>query len=122
MSASGTQQRVCLLIPVLNERMNLPSLWGRLCSGIHLPFRVCFVDDGSVDGTREWLASLAAREPDRVNVILRAKRSRGSQRGSALLVALRWRLGFHDHAWFVEVTISNCPRDAGAVSSVPHTA
>lgn len=103
MSAPRIEPRVCLLIPVLNESGNLPSLWDRLCSRIGLPFRVCFVDDGSVDGTREWLMSLAAQEPDRVNVILRTKRSRGSQRGSALLAALRWGLSIHDHTWFVEM-------------------
>lgn len=104
MHSQGPAQRVCILLPVLNERCNLPSLWTRLGDALgSTPFRVCFVDDGSHDGTREWLAELAAREPDRVHVIVRQKRSRGSQRGSALLTAMRWGLSKDDHGWFVEM-------------------
>jgi dolichol-phosphate mannosyltransferase len=107
MEARATAVRqcaVCILLPVLNERNNVPVLWSAICDVLQdTPFRVCFVDDGSTDGTREWLSALVAQEPQRAHLILRLKRSRGSQRGSALLTAMRWGLGQPDHAWFVEM-------------------
>src|SRR5687768_2858412 len=104
MASPGSPQHVCILLPVLNERANAPALWDRICEVMgSRPFRVCWVDDGSTDGTRDWLLALFEREPDRTHVILRQKRSRGSQRGSALLVAMQWGLSDPSHAYFVEM-------------------
>ena len=65
-------------------------------------FHVCFVDDGSVDGTVEMLRNLQ-REDSRVHVIARVKTQRGSQRGGALNAAMRWGLEDRDTGVFVEM-------------------
>ncbi len=55
-----------VVIPCYNEVLVLPLLEERLRSaleGLGMPWEVVFVDDGSGDGTHEWLASLHARDP-----------------------------------------------------------
>ncbi|MGI0130932.1 MAG: glycosyltransferase, partial [Thermoplasmata archaeon] len=54
---------VSLVLATLNERENLPELLDRILRQPLPPFEVIVVDDGSTDGSREILASLAQREP-----------------------------------------------------------
>ena len=57
-----------ILIPVMNEEGNLPSLYERLTSSlleIGLPYEILFVDDGSVDATWQLIEDLS-REDHRV--------------------------------------------------------
>jgi len=54
---------VSVILATLNERENLPSLLDRLWK-VPLPsFEVLVVDDGSTDGTREFLVNAARDEP-----------------------------------------------------------
>lgn len=52
-----------IVLATFNERQNLPPLLGRLWSVPLPPFEVLVVDDGSTDGTREFLEAVARSEP-----------------------------------------------------------
>ncbi len=55
-----------VVIPCYNETGVLPLLEERLRAALPvlgMPFEVVFVDDGSTDGTYEWLAALHSRDP-----------------------------------------------------------
>jgi dolichol-phosphate mannosyltransferase len=88
---------------VLNEAHHIQPLWDRITFALgSRPFRVCFVDDGSRDGTLEMLQRLQKIDP-RVHLISRVKRQRGSQRGGALHAAMNWALEDMRHHVFVEM-------------------
>jgi dolichol-phosphate mannosyltransferase len=84
---------VCILLPVLNEIDNI----ARLIIGIRTAlqgrdYMICLVDDGSRDGTAEFLKRAMGKPGHRLHLIQRKKTMRGSQRGSALHVAMMWAL------------------------------
>jgi glycosyltransferase involved in cell wall biosynthesis len=93
---SATVPEISLVIPVCNERENLPILAGEIrgALGDH-SYEVIWVDDGSTDGSAEALAGIAGRDP-RVRV-LRLARNAGQ---SAALAA-----GFHAARGAVVVTL-----------------
>jgi dolichol-phosphate mannosyltransferase len=98
------QGRVCILIPVLNEARNIEALWSRISTVLAVrPFTICFVDDGSNDGTVDFIQRLIVLDPERVALIRRRKMMRGSQRGSALQAALQWAVGRRDLEYVVEM-------------------
>ena len=54
-----------VVVPVFNERAVLPELWRRLTealAGLRRGYEVVFVDDGSSDGSIEYLTELARQE------------------------------------------------------------
>lgn len=58
--------QVSIIIPFLNERDVLPLCHARLrqvLDALDEPWEIVFVDDGSQDGSAEYLAGLMAREP-----------------------------------------------------------
>lgn len=58
--------QVSIIIPFLNEREVLPLCHARLrqvLDALGAPWEIVFVDDGSQDGSAEYLAGLMAREP-----------------------------------------------------------
>lgn len=64
---------VSIVIPVYNECDNLPELLDRTlaaCRGLDRPFEVILVDDGSRDGSTEWLSDAAATNPGEVKSLL----------------------------------------------------
>jgi glycosyltransferase involved in cell wall biosynthesis len=68
-----------VVIPVYNERATIETLLARV-SAVAVDKEIIIIDDGSTDGTREWLAALpAASSPVRV---LLQDRNRG--KGAAL--------------------------------------
>ena len=94
---------VCILLPVLNEVEHVRPLWARIESAMgRRSFQICFVDDGSHDGTLEELRALEQSDP-RVHVIVRVKKHRGSQRGGALHAAMSWGLTSGRFDVFVEM-------------------
>lgn len=53
-----------VVIPVFNERPVLAALYDRLCSvldAVPAPYEIVFVDDGSRDGSGQWIVDLAMR-------------------------------------------------------------
>ncbi|MGB9751762.1 glycosyltransferase family 2 protein [Roseiflexus castenholzii] len=60
------QPHLSVVMPVFNERENLPALYERLTRVLDSegqPYELVFVDDGSRDGSRDVLLTLAARDP-----------------------------------------------------------
>jgi len=95
---------VVILLPVLNEAENLAELLDRIAQALEgIPHAVCIVDDGSRDGTVEYLEKRMAQPGHNLHLIRRRKTIRGSQRGSALHVALLWGLANTRHEFFVEM-------------------
>jgi dolichol-phosphate mannosyltransferase len=55
--------RLSIVLATLNERSNLPELVDRLRAVPLPPWEAVVVDDGSTDGTREWVEGLRAADP-----------------------------------------------------------
>ena len=101
---TASHQGVCILLPVLNERANIAELLDRIEQVLNgVPHTVCVVDDGSKDGTVEYLVTRLARPGSNLHLIKRLKTSRGSVRGSALHHSLLWGLANTTHSIFVEM-------------------
>lgn len=54
---------ISLVIPTLNEVENIAPLLARIRRGVPGPDQIIFVDDGSIDGTRECIRSFASSAP-----------------------------------------------------------
>jgi dolichol-phosphate mannosyltransferase len=105
---------VAILLPVLNEAANIDQLLSRIDQTLSgWRYCLCIVDDGSNDGTVQKIAHRADDFKQRLHLIQRVKTSRGSQRGGALLAALRWVLDHTDHHIIVEMDgdLSHRPED-----------
>jgi dolichol-phosphate mannosyltransferase len=108
-SAAGTARLrgpkgVFILLPVLNEAENIAELLDRIASALAgVPHHICIVDDGSRDGTVDYLETRMAKPGHNLRLIRRRKTIRGSQRGSALHAALLWGLANTRHEVFVEM-------------------
>jgi dolichol-phosphate mannosyltransferase len=58
--------RYSFVLPVFNEEETLPELYSRLCSvlvGLDGSSELIFVDDGSVDGSRDFIVELKSSDP-----------------------------------------------------------
>jgi dolichol-phosphate mannosyltransferase len=95
---------VFILLPVLNEIANIGELLDRIegsLNGIH--FTVGILDDGSVDGTIEYIRARMERPGQRLHLICRKKTLRASQRGGALRTLMLWGLEHTSHEIFAEM-------------------
>lgn len=78
-----TRRSVSFVCPAYNERESLPELVRELHTlgqTLGVPFEILIVDDGSTDGTRQYLHELAAQDPGVHPVVLR----RNSGKATAL--------------------------------------
>jgi dolichol-phosphate mannosyltransferase len=95
---------IFIILPVLNEIANigplLDQIEGKLAG---FPFKVGIVDDGSTDGTLEYLDRRMQRSDNHVHLIRRKKTIRASQRGSALRVLMLWGLENTAYDIFIEM-------------------
>lgn len=95
---------VLILLPVLNERQNIAELLDRIERALGgTPHTVCVLDDGSKDGTVEYVETRMAQAGNNLHLIRRRKTSHGSERGSALHVSLLWGLAHTAHQVFAEM-------------------
>ena len=92
-----------LCVPVLNERAVIGSfldeISARLGGG---RYTICIIDDGSTDGTIEFIEE-RARSDNRIALIKRRKTAPGCRRGSASRAGLQWLLANTSHAFFSDV-------------------
>ena len=90
------QPRLSVIIPCRNGRATLPRA---VNSVLELPldrFEVIVVDDGSTDGTWEWLAGAAARDPRIVPARRRADHGVSAARNAGIALARAPLVGFLD--------------------------
>ncbi len=59
----GTRTVLSIVLATLNERENLPAVLAEIRQQPLPPFEAIVVDDGSTDGTREWLRTEAVTDP-----------------------------------------------------------
>ena len=62
-------REVCLVVPCFNEELRLPRAAFAAFLDTHPAAAICFVDDGSRDGTRAVLEQIRAERPDQVVVL-----------------------------------------------------
>ncbi|MBW3085878.1 Undecaprenyl-phosphate 4-deoxy-4-formamido-L-arabinose transferase [Austwickia sp. TVS 96-490-7B] len=55
--------KISILSPVYNEEQHLPEMMDSLRAQSHTNWEVCFVDDGSTDGTADLIRAAAERDP-----------------------------------------------------------
>src|SRR5579863_10421413 len=104
MIAMNNVKDVCVLLPVLNEANNIGPLLTRIESALSgQDYAICIVDDGSRDGTIEYIRHLMQADGQRLHLIERTKTMRGSQRGSALFAAMIWALDSTECRYMVEM-------------------
>ncbi|TWU27105.1 Undecaprenyl-phosphate mannosyltransferase [Novipirellula galeiformis] len=77
-----------IIVPVFNERETLGKVLERIDEVMPRSTEVIVVDDGSTDGTSEWLAGLAPRAN---RTVIRRRRNHG--KGSAVRLAIRHSRG-----------------------------
>jgi glycosyltransferase involved in cell wall biosynthesis len=61
--AHDTPRRLTVFTPTYNRRHTLPRLYASLCAQQDADFEWLIIDDGSTDGTRDWVSEVAATAP-----------------------------------------------------------
>lgn len=97
-------QGVFVLLPILNEIANIGPLLDRITAALAgVPFTIGVLDDGSTDGTIEYLNERMQRPDQHLYLLRRKKTLHGCQRGSALRVLMEWGIENTPHDIFVEL-------------------
>ncbi len=102
-----TAERSLVVVPTYNERDNLPKLVDRLLA---LPdgVEILVVDDGSPDGTGEWVAETARKEP-RLHLLARTAKN---GLGRAYVAGFEWALSHgYDLVVQMDADFSHSPED-----------
>lgn len=95
---------VFILLPVLNEAANIGPLLDRIETALKgISYTVGILDDGSTDGTVEYVRERMERSGHNLHLICRKKILRASQRGGALRTLMIWGLEHTAHEIFVEM-------------------
>jgi dolichol-phosphate mannosyltransferase len=98
------EKGVFILLPVLNEIANIGPLLDRIESSLKgIGFTVGILDDGSADGTVEYVLKRMERPGHGLHLICRKKTLRASQRGGALRALMIWGLEHTTHEIFIEM-------------------
>lgn len=97
-SSRDTAPEVSLIIPVYNVRdfvdQCLASVWASAAS---MDLEVIIIDDGSQDGSREWIAQhLAERQPEQTLFLTQANQGLSAVRNRGVGLATGEYLGFLD--------------------------
>lgn len=99
-----------LCIPVLNERSAIGPLLDHIARTLAgSRYTACIVDDGSTDGTIEFVEGLAAADP-RIALLKRKKTAPGCRRGGASRAGLNWLIDHTTHALFSDVDADGANR------------
>lgn len=87
-----------VIIPTYNRRQLLPQALASVWAQTLTDYEVVVVDDGSSDGTREWLATVS----DRVRVLVQENRGPGAARNLGIQNAVGEYIAFldSDDIWF----------------------
>jgi dolichol-phosphate mannosyltransferase len=102
--AHDDSRGVYILLPLLNERENIAELLDGIEQSLEgRSYTIGIIDDGSTDGTVEYLQERMRRAGHHIHLTQRRKTTRGSQRGGALHDLLLWGLAHTDHEVFVEM-------------------
>jgi dolichol-phosphate mannosyltransferase len=95
---------VFVLLPVLNEIQNIGPLLDQIERELtNVAYTIGILDDGSKDGTAEYVEQRARTSEGHLHLIRRQKTTRGSQRGGALFLLMEWGLQYTAHDVFVEM-------------------
>jgi dolichol-phosphate mannosyltransferase len=95
---------VFILLPVLNEIANIGPLLDQIETALKgIRFTVGILDDGSTDGTIEYVQERMERPGQSLHLIRRKKTLRASQRGGALRTLMLWGLEHTAHEIFIEM-------------------
>jgi dolichol-phosphate mannosyltransferase len=100
-------ERIIVVVPTYNERDNLPKLVDRLLA-LQDAVEILVVDDGSPDGTGEWVAATAASD-SRIHLLARTAKN---GLGRAYVSGFQWALE-HDYDLIVQMDadFSHSPED-----------
>jgi dolichol-phosphate mannosyltransferase len=101
---------LALCIPTLNERTSIEDLLARLHAVLHNGrYTICFVDDGSTDGTREVICRAMIDDPS-IHLIEGKRRGPGCHRGLASRRGLEWLMAHTDHPIIVDLDADGSQR------------
>ncbi|MEI6081714.1 MAG: polyprenol monophosphomannose synthase [Verrucomicrobiota bacterium] len=103
-------ERTLVVVPTYNERENLPNLVERLFALTERGeiLEILIVDDGSPDGTGQWVSETATRDP-RLHLLSRTAKN---GLGRAYVAGFQWALE-HDYDLVVQMDadFSHSPED-----------
>jgi glycosyltransferase involved in cell wall biosynthesis len=108
MTAKHKNIALSVVIPVYNERENLPILYADLktvLDGLKRRYEILFVDDGSTDGTREVLRELSLKDPSVRSVLFRCNF------GQSAAMAAGFKLSRGDIVISMDGDLQNDPKE-----------